>query len=98
MSQRKKNIRSTIHVTKFRVKRERKKRLYCTTTREREKREREAHADIKKKRILCFSFDHFESLLITRIKAAFSSFRRVLSALTESIFFKSSSNSEILRS
>jgi len=48
MSQRKKNIRSTIHVTKFRVKRERKKRLYCTTTREREKREREAHADIKK--------------------------------------------------
>jgi hypothetical protein len=76
-------------VTKFIV----KKRLYCTTTRE---REREAHTGRKKKEI--FSLDHFESLLITRINAAFSSFRRVLSDLIESIFFKSSSNSDIFRS
>jgi hypothetical protein len=32
--------------------------------------------------------DHFESLLITRINAAFSSFRRVLSALIESNFYE----------
>jgi len=65
-----------------------KKRLYCTTTREKES-EKEKHTQInKEKKREIFYFDHFESLLITRINAAFSSFRRVLSDLTESIFFK----------
>jgi hypothetical protein len=65
---------------------------------EREKRKKERFFCRCYLLLLYSPFDHFESLLMTRINAAFSSFKRVLSALIESIFFNSSSNSEILRS
>ena len=54
------------------------------------KKHSRAHAHTKKRKRIWFIWFcfHFESLLITRINAAFSSFKRVLSALIESIFYK----------